>query len=98
MDGYLNWNIFVSAEGRLARTPFLIACAMLFAVLVLYEAVLGGQTLTLLTGWFAYDRDVLSGLGLKGDEQLVGFVHIGKSEKANEDRPRPVLADIVTRF
>ena len=39
MDGYLNWNIFVSAEGRLARTPFLIACAMLFAVLVLYEAV-----------------------------------------------------------
>ena len=54
MDGYLNWNMFVSAEGRLARTPFLIAVAMLFAVLILYEAVLGGQTLTLLTGWFAY--------------------------------------------
>jgi nitroreductase len=51
-----------------------------------------------LTGWFAYDRDVLTGLGLKADEQLAGFVHIGKSDKANEDRPRPVLADIVTKF
>jgi nitroreductase len=51
-----------------------------------------------LTGWFAYDRDVLTGLGLKADEQLAGFVHIGRSEKANEDRPRPALTDIVTRF
>ena len=51
-----------------------------------------------LTGWFAYDRDVLTGLGLKSDEQLAGFIHIGKSEKANEDRPRPVLTDIVSKF
>lgn len=51
-----------------------------------------------LTGWFAYDRDVLSALGLSAEEQMVGFVHIGKSSKANEDRPRPTLADIVTRF
>ncbi len=51
-----------------------------------------------LTGWFAYDRDVLTGLGLAADEQLAGFVHIGKSEKASEDRPRPALADIVTKF
>ena len=51
-----------------------------------------------LTGWFAYDRDVLTGLDLKADEQLAGFIHIGKSEKANEDRPRPTLTDIVTKF
>jgi len=51
-----------------------------------------------LTGWFAYDRDVLTGLGLKAEEQLVGFIHIGGAEKNNEDRPRPALADIVTRF
>jgi len=41
---------------------------------------------------------VLAALGLKADERLAGFVHIGKSEKANEDRPRPTLADIVTKF
>jgi nitroreductase len=51
-----------------------------------------------LTGWFAFDRDVLDGLGLKPDEKLAGFIHIGKVSQPNEDRPRPALADIVTRF
>ena len=51
-----------------------------------------------LTGWFAFDRDVLGRLGLKADEKLAGFIHIGTTPKASEDRPRPALADIVTRF
>ncbi len=51
-----------------------------------------------LTGWFAFDRDVLEGLGLKADEKLAGFIHIGTPGKPSEDRPRPALADIVTRF
>nr|WP_256465481.1 nitroreductase [Bradyrhizobium sp. 159] len=51
-----------------------------------------------LTGWFAFDRDVLDGLGLKPDEKLAGFVHIGTPTKPSEDRPRPFLAEIVTRF
>jgi nitroreductase len=51
-----------------------------------------------LTGWFSFDRDVLDGLGLKADENLAGFVHIGSVSKPSEDRPRPALSDIVTRF
>src|SRR5713226_1643746 len=51
-----------------------------------------------LTGWFAFDRDVLDGLGLKADEKLAGFIHIGTQTKPSEDRPRPALSDIVTRF
>lgn len=51
-----------------------------------------------LTGWFAFDRDVLDGLGLKADEKLAGFVHIGTPTKPSEDRPRPALSEIVTRF
>ena len=51
-----------------------------------------------LTGWFAFDRDVLDGFGLKPDEKLAGFIHIGTPSKPSEDRPRPALADIVTRF
>jgi nitroreductase len=51
-----------------------------------------------LTGWFAFDRDVLDGLGLKADEKLAGLIHIGTVSKPSEDRPRPVLSDIVTRF
>lgn len=51
-----------------------------------------------LTGWFAFDRDVLDGFGLKADEKLAGFIHIGTATKRSEDRPRPSLSDIVTRF
>ncbi len=51
-----------------------------------------------LTGWFAFDRDVLDGLGLKADEKIAGFIHIGTPSKPIEDRPRPALSDIVTRF
>jgi len=51
-----------------------------------------------LTGWFAFDRDVLNGLGLTADEKLAGLIHIGTPSKSSEDRPRPALADIVTRF
>src|SRR3954447_11883644 len=51
-----------------------------------------------LTGWFAFDRDVLDRLGLKPDERIAGFIHIGTPTKPNEDRPRPALGEIVTRF
>src|SRR5215468_730144 len=51
-----------------------------------------------LTGWFAFDRDVLDGLGLKANEKLAGFIHIGTPSKPSGDRPRPALSEIVTRF
>jgi nitroreductase len=51
-----------------------------------------------LTGWFAFDRDVLEALGLKAEEKLAGLIHIGTPSKPSEDRPRPALSDIVTRF
>ena len=50
------------------------------------------------TGWFAFDRDVLEGFGIKPDEKLAGFIHIGTPSKPSEDRPRLALSDIVTRF
>lgn len=51
-----------------------------------------------LTQWVAYDRDVLDRLGVAAGEKVAGFVHIGRRSGAVEDRPRPALADIVTRF
>src|SRR3982074_1570665 len=51
-----------------------------------------------LTGWFAFDRDVLDGLGLKADEKLAGFIHIGRPSKASEDSPPPPRTHIVARF
>ena len=51
-----------------------------------------------ITEWYAYDRGVLDALGLKAHERVAGFVHIGKPLQPPEDRARPPLADIVTRF
>jgi nitroreductase len=57
-----------------------------------------GYAASWITEWYAYDRAVLDRLGLKGDERLAGFVHIGRPSKPPEDRDRPPLAAIVTRF
>jgi nitroreductase len=51
-----------------------------------------------LTEWYAYDRRVLEALGVKPEERIAGFVHIGRPASPPEDRPRPPLEEIVTRF
>lgn len=57
-----------------------------------------GYAAAWLTEWYAYDRRVLETLGLSSAEKIVGFIHIGKPVRPPEDRPRPPLSDIVTRF
>ena len=51
-----------------------------------------------LSEWCAYDREVLARLGVGENERIAGFIHIGRNAGPREDRPRPALADIVTRF
>jgi nitroreductase len=51
-----------------------------------------------ITEWYAYDRGVLDALGLASHERIAGFIHIGRPPGQPEDRPRPPLDDIVTRF
>ncbi|MEO8668980.1 MAG: nitroreductase [Bauldia sp.] len=48
------------------------------------------------TNWFAYDEVAGRLLGLQPGERFVGFIHIGTSSVPPVDRPRPMLADIVT--
>jgi nitroreductase len=57
-----------------------------------------GYAANWITEWYAYDRDVLAGLGLAPNERIAGFVHIGTPVRPPEDRPRPPLSDIVTYF
>jgi nitroreductase len=51
-----------------------------------------------ITEWYAYDPRVCNALGLATHEKIAGFVHIGRAAHPPEDRPRPALADIVTRY
>ncbi len=51
-----------------------------------------------LTNWFSYDRGVLAQFGLDERERVAGFIHLGRTDSAPEDRPRPALEDVVTYF
>ncbi|GJD49972.1 Putative NAD(P)H nitroreductase YdjA [Methylobacterium crusticola] len=65
--------------------------------LVVAANALGFRT-SWLTEWMTYDRRVLDALGLAPTERLAGFVHVGRAEQVPGDRPRPALADIVSRY
>ncbi len=57
-----------------------------------------GYAANWITEWYAYDRRVLAALGLEPHERVAGFVHIGTPTRPPEERRRPALADIVTRY
>jgi len=50
------------------------------------------------TEWYAYDRAALAALGVGPEERIAGFIHIGTPAQPSDDRPRPPLDSIVTRF
>jgi nitroreductase len=65
------------------------AGAVCFALLQAAQAFgFGAQWLT---GWAAYDRVILDGLGLAPHEQLIGFIHIGTPSGEVPERLRPTL-------
>jgi nitroreductase len=57
-----------------------------------------GYATSWLTEWFAFDRRVLDALGLAPHERIAGFLHIGTPKEPPVERPRPALADLVTRL
>ena len=50
------------------------------------------------TEWCAYDRRFCAAIGLRDDEKIAGFVHIGRPNMVSEDRRRPALAEVVSYF
>lgn len=57
-----------------------------------------GYVTTWLTEWYAYDARACEALGLSPEERFAGFLHIGTLARPQDDRPRPALSDIVTRY
>jgi nitroreductase len=51
-----------------------------------------------LTEWYAYHPTVKQEIGLKPGERMAGFVYIGSAKSELEERPRPDMEKIVSRF
>lgn len=57
-----------------------------------------GYAASWVTRWFSFDQSASAALGAMPGERFVGFVHIGTSVLVPEDRPRPNLEDVVSRW
>ena len=68
------------------------------AMSLVFAAHAMGFAASWITEWYAYDRRVLDKLGVAPNERVAGFVHIGRAVKPPEERERPPLAAIVTRY
>lgn len=65
---------------------------------LMHAAFALGYAASWVTRWFAFDTAAQQMLGARGGERFVGFVHIGTPTVVIEDRDRPDLAKVVTRW
>jgi nitroreductase len=90
----------VSRAGTHAKIPEWeqVLSAGAAAMSLVFAAHALGYAANWITEWYAYDRRVLDALGVGAGERIAGFVHIGRPAKPPDDRERPPLNAIVTRF
>lgn len=48
--------------------------------------------------WYGFDTEAQQMLGARGGERFIGFVHIGTAVVVPEDRERPALTSVVSRW
>jgi len=65
---------------------------------ILVAATALGFVANWLTEWCAYHPAVKERIGLKPGERVAGFIYIGHSKDDLEERPRPEMDRIVSRF
>lgn len=88
----------VAAQGDDPKIPaserLLSAGCVCFALLQAAQAF--GFGAVWLTGWAAYDSAIRRVLGVKDDEAIVGFIHIGSVRTPAPERERPDPAQLLT--
>lgn len=57
-----------------------------------------GYSSNWLSEWYAFDESVHPLLGIKPDEKVAGFIHIGTATVAPFERPRPDVTELVTFY
>jgi nitroreductase len=51
-----------------------------------------------ITEWIAYNKAVGTALGLGDNERIAGFIYVGTPAERAEERERPALSEIVSRW
>jgi nitroreductase len=100
---FLRAPLVVAVVSRISKRPgapeweqILSAGAAAFNLCLAANA--SGYGTSWLTEWIAYSPFVHEKLGLAENERIAGFVHIGTAMEKPEERDRPKLSDIVTRW
>ena len=75
----------------------LLSCGAAGMNLCLAANALGYGTCWL-TEWYSFSPTITKALGLAANERVAGFIYIGTDSAPQDDRERPKLADIVTRW
>ncbi len=65
---------------------------------LLLAASASGFAAQWITEWYAFDPQVLAGLGLAEHERVAGFIYIGTARENPKERGRPDLAAITTHY
>lgn len=65
---------------------------------ILIAAHAQGYVANWITEWYAYNHTVAAALGLGAGERVAGFLYVGRAAAPLEERVRPRLEDLVTRF
>ena len=55
-----------------------------------------GYAANWLSEWMTFDETIWPDLGIKSDEKVAGFIHIGSTTFPPVERPRPELTDVVS--
>ncbi|AML50040.1 nitroreductase family protein [Falsihalocynthiibacter arcticus] len=89
----------VSSPKSSEKVPYLeqVYSAGAVCLALVNAALASGWGANWLTGWMAYDPEILTeGLGLGEGETVAGFIHLGTETSTPPERPRPDLAAITT--
>ena len=87
----------VSASPAAPEWEQVLSCGAAAMNLVIAANALGFATCWI-TEWYAYSPAVARALGLGAGERVAGVVYIGTALERQDDRERPRLEDIVTRW
>ncbi len=89
--------VLVSRPDAAAKVPEwnqVLSAGAAGMALTVAASALGFATQWLLK-WPGRDPEAAALLGLTAQEKVAGFIHVGRPVQASEDRPRPVLDEVV---